>query len=250
MAPALASRLAGSHLHLRLIGRRTLARRPQLWVYALAAVAATLLLDAVLSAGATASTEHGAWLAAWSEWMLMVLAMMLPVIAPEARQVAMRSLWRRRHRAMLGYLSGYVSVWALVGLPIVGAIHGGAHHSHPPAGVTVVALLCAALWQTSRPRLRIMRRCGSVQIGAAQGLAADRDCAVAGWRAGLLCALTCGPVMLVMAVGHDFGLMAGLLALLLTERARGPNPARRTGRPLEAWCLAGYAALLTVVALG
>lgn len=182
--------------------------------------------------------------------MVMVLAMMLPVIAPQARQVAMRSLWRRRHRAMIGYLSGYLLVWAAVGVAIVGALHA-ADLAHPPVGVTVAALAAAALWQTSRPRRRVMRRCGSVQLGAARGLAADRDCAAAGSRSGLLCAFTCGPVMLAMAVGHHYPvLMAGLLVLLLTERARGPNPAQRAGRPLEAWCLAGYAALFALVAVG
>lgn len=251
MASTTAARFAASHIHLELIARRTLARRPEVWVYALAVVAAALLLaEAARSASPAAPFEDGtSWLVAWSGWMLMVLAMMLPVIAPHARQAAMLSLWRRRHRAMVGYLSGYLAVWAVVGVGIVGALHG-TQQPHPPVGVTVATLLGAALWQTSRPRRRIMRRCGSVQIGAAQGHAADRDCAAAGWRAGLLCALTCGPVMLVMAVGHDYpALMAGLLVLLLTERARGPNPARRVGRPLEARCLVGYAALLTVVAI-
>jgi len=190
------------------------------------------------------------WMPAWGGWMLMVLAMMLPVIAPHARQVAVRSLWPRRHRAMACYLAGYLAVWAVTGAAIVAALHG-VGWPHPPAVVTVAALACAALWQTSPPRRRVMRRCGNVRIGAVRGLAADRDCAAAGWRAGLRCAFTCGPVMLAMAVGHHYpALMAGLLVLLLTERAAGPNPGQRVGRPLEAWCLMGYAAVLTPAAVG
>jgi hypothetical protein len=59
---------------------------------------------------------------------------------------------------------------------------------------------------------------------------------------GSRCMFTCGPVMLAMAVGHSLLLMCGLLALLLSERARGPNPERRAGRPLEAWWLVAFAA--------
>ena len=42
-------------------------------------------------------------------------------------------------------------------------------------------------------------------------------------------------------MSHHLLLMAGLLAVMLTERARGANPMRRAGRPLEAWVLAGFA---------
>lgn len=50
--------------------------------------------------------------------------------------------------------------------------------------------------------------------------------------------------MVAMAVAHpNLILMAALFVLLHTERARGPNPDRRAGPPLEAWCLAGYAVI-------
>jgi hypothetical protein len=56
--------------------------------------------------------------------------------------------------------------------------------------------------------------------------------------------------MLAMAVGHGLLLMGALLALLLSERARGPNPDRRAGRPLEAWCLVAFACVAGVAAIG
>jgi len=193
--------------------------------------------------------DPSSMLTAWGGWMAMVLAMMLPVIAPHARHVAVRSLRRRRHRAMLGYLAGYLAVWALVGAAVVAALHGTGV-PHPPAGVAVAALLGAAVWQVSEPRRRAMRRCGTPRVGAAKGLAADRDCASAGWLAGLRCTFTCGPVMLATAAAHHQpALMGGILVLLLTERAPGPNPARRAGRPLEAWALVGLAAAVAVVAV-
>lgn len=181
--------------------------------------------------------------------MLMVLAMMLPVAAPQARQVALRSLWSRRQRSMLGFLAGYLAVWALVGAVIVSVLTAlGALHPAPVA--VVVALVGAALWQISAPRRRVMRRCRTIRLGTARGLAADRDCAAAGWRAGLRCAFTCGPVMLSMAVGHHHvGLMGALVVLLMTERAPGPNPQRRAGRPFEGWCLIGLAGAVALIAV-
>jgi len=47
--------------------------------------------------------------------------------------------------------------------------------------------------------------------------------------------------MLAMALSHNLLLMAGLLTVMLSERARGPNPMRRAGRPIEAWVLVGFA---------
>jgi predicted metal-binding membrane protein len=238
-------------LHVRLPPPRTLARLPRVWLNAVAALAGFLLLARTFTvANSTIGPRPPAsWLFAWTGWMLMVLAMMLPVIAPGAERVGMLSTWSRRHRAMVTFLCGYLAVWALIGLAVVAALYG-THHPHPPAGVTAASLAGAALWQTSRPRRRIMRRCGSFQLHAARGAAADVDCVAAGWRAGLLGAATCGPVMLAMAVGHHYPmLMVGLVALVLSERARGPNPDRRAGRPLEAWCLLALAAIFAFVSM-
>ena len=52
--------------------------------------------------------------------------------------------------------------------------------------------------------------------------------------------------MLAMALSHSLVLMVGLTVVLLSERARGANPQRRGGRPLEAWVLAGFAAVAAV----
>jgi predicted metal-binding membrane protein len=234
--------------------RRALARRPDVWVFALAAVGGVALVLVHLTRHDHATQVHTfghghaettpSLLGSWTGWMLMVLAMMLPVIAPQARQVALRSLWSQRHRAMAGYLAGYLIVWAALGITVLAALHG-AGVADPPATVLVAALLVAAGWQTSRPRRQMLRRCGVLRLGAPRGWAAARDCATLGLRAGLRCVLTCGPAMVAMAMAthHNLILMAGLLVLMLTERARGPNPTRRAGRPLEAWCLAGLAAI-------
>jgi Predicted metal-binding integral membrane protein (DUF2182) len=249
---SVASTAVASAARVRMRARRALARRPDVWVFALAAVGGVALVLVHLTrhdhATQVYSFGHGhveatTLLGSWTGWMLMVLAMMLPVIAPQARQVALQSLWSRRHRAMAGYLAGYVVVWAVLGIAVLAVLHG-AGVADPPATVLVAALLIAAGWQTSRPRRQILRRCGVLRLGAPRGWAAARDCTTLGLRAGLRCVVTCGPAMVAMAMAHhNLILVAAVLVLMLTERARGPNPTRRAGRPLEAWCLAGFAAV-------
>ena len=241
----------------RLALRRLLARRPEIWLYGVSGVAGMVVLAVALTqqgdgsrrAAQVSWADRWSLMTAWSGWMAMVIAMMLPVIAPQARHVALRSLRRRRHRAMVGYVAGYLAVWALVGAALVVTLHR-AGVPHPPAGLAVAALLAAAIWQVSEPRRRVLRRCGSLRLGAPKGLAADRDCATVGWRSGLRCAFTCAPVMVASAAAHhDPAVMGAVFVLLLTERAPGPNPAQRAGRPLEAWALVGLAAAVALVAV-
>lgn len=262
MASTDVSATAAAGFDLRALTRRTLVRRPESWVYAVAAGAAlVLLLSAALPSGAASAHVHhhgaspkvasgvGQLLDEWGGWMLMVLAMMLPVVAPDAQRVAMRSLWHRRHRAITCFLAGYLAVWAVLGACFVVVAVVAARVYEGP-GVAAAALVAAAAWQVSRPRRRVMRRCGSLRPSAIRGWQADRGCAISGSLVGLRCAFTCGPVMLAMAVGHSLLLMAGLTALLLSERARGPNPDRRAGRPLEAWLLLSYAGIIAAASLG
>jgi hypothetical protein len=175
----------------------------------------------------------------------MVTAMMLPVVAPQARRVATRSLWTRRHRAAVSFALAYVAVWLVLGAGLVAVVLalGGQEQLAP---WLAVVLLLAAGWQVSGPRRRMLRRCASLRLGAAQGVAADLDCARAGLRSGLRCVFTCGPLMVAMALSHSLLLMAGVLVVQLGERARGANPLRRAGRPREALVIGGFAVLAAV----
>ncbi len=239
---------------------RFAAWHPEWWVYAVAGTAFRVLvlvsLGALGDAGHTmdhsdagmegmsmpsgSETFGAAWTEDWGHWVLMVLGMMLPVAAPHVRFVAMRSIWSRRHRAGVVFLLGYVLVWLVAGAVLLMMLVA-LGMEHVDASWLVGILLVAALWQVSGPRKRVLRRCGVLRLGAAAGIAADLNCARAGLRSGLRCMVTCWPAMLAMAVSHNLFLMAGLLAVMLTERARGANPVHRAGRPQEVWALAGFA---------
>ena len=248
-----------------------MAWHPELWVYVVAAASFVVLVLVTLGAlGSEPAMHHAgmhqagmdhagmsmspvpetfgaAWAAAWGHWVLMVLAMMLPVAAPHVRVVAMRSLRSRGHRAAVVFLLGYVALWITAGAVLLAALVA-LGTEHLDGAWLVGILLVAAAWQVSGPRKRVLRRCGFLRLGAAAGVAADLNCARAGLRSGLQCMVTCWPAMLAMAVSHDLLLMAGLLAVMLTERARGANPMRRAGRPLEAWALGGFALVAAAAA--
>src|SRR5690349_4474237 len=59
-----------------------------------------------------------AWTSETYCWMLMVAAMMLPLISDSARNVAARSLWYRRQRAIVAFVLGYLSVWLAAGVVV------------------------------------------------------------------------------------------------------------------------------------
>jgi predicted metal-binding membrane protein len=239
--------------------RRALAWHPEWWVYAVAGLAWLALgLMPLASVGAGPHEHHAmamaaetgfvsSWSAAWSHWALMVAAMMLPVVAPLVRTVALRSLWTRRQRSAGAFLAGYVVLWVAVGAVLLAPLVALDAYPLGPAWL-VGMLLVAAGWQVSAPRRRLLRRCGSLRMGAADGTAADVDCARAGVRSGARCLATCGPPMLAMLAGHSLWLMAGLLGVLLSERSRGPDPVGRAGRPREAWMLAGLAGVVALAA--
>ena len=177
----------------------------------------------------------------WEHWLLMVLAMMLPVVAPHVRTVGLRSLWSRRHRSGLFHVLGYVALWAgagallVAGLVLLGLDHHGAHL------LPVADLLLAAAWQVSVPRRRVLRRCASLRLHASAGPGRrhrlrPRGSAVGSALPGRVLAGDArdGAEPLTPADGRP-------VVVLLTERARGANPLRRAGRPLEGWVLAGFA---------
>jgi predicted metal-binding membrane protein len=131
------------------------------------------------------------------------------------------------------YLMAYLAIWSLFGLlatwlTITAWPHGA------PAVAPVALLLVAAAWHVTPARRRALRRCGKPTRVRVRGWRGDTDCLTAGIAAGRPCLITCAPLMVVT---HSAVLMVAITGLMLSERRRGPNPARRLGRPYEALCL-------------
>ena len=110
--------------------------------------------------------------------MLMTVAMMLPMVAEHVRLTAERSLWRRRHRAMAGFVTGYLGLWALGGV-VVALLP-----LHPSGRTAAIAFAIAGVWQLTPWKRRGLVGCHRTMPLAPRGWRADADCVRFGWRVG------------------------------------------------------------------
>lgn len=226
---------------------------PEWWALALAAAAWCVLLAAAWTGhGAAGAHAHGHAHAArdvatsvltdLAHWQLMVVAMMLPVIVPSLRVAAFRSLWRRRHRAMAGFLLGYLAVWALLGLAVCLALTRFPWLTDTWGGVAAAAaFVCAAGWQWTRLKRRSLVACHRTIPLAPRGWRADRDCVELGWRIGGSCCVGCWVLMVACTLaGHSPLALAACAGIGLVERY--------SWRPDMTWISLGILALAAVFA--
>jgi predicted metal-binding membrane protein len=181
---------------------RLVWRHPQWWSLALAGGAWVVMIR---NAGHHA---HG-----FAPWMLMTVAMMLPMVSEHVRLTAERSLWKRRHRAMAGFLVGYLGLWAIPGIALAFVPF------HPDARAAAIAFAIAAVWQLTPWKRRALVWCHRTMPLAPRGWRADADCIRFGWLIGTRCFLSCWALMLACVMsGHALLATAGLLAIGLAER--------------------------------
>lgn len=152
---------------------------------------------------------------ALSGWTLMCVAMMVPVVLPALRHVAVNSLRRRRGRALGTFLLGYVGVWVLCGmllLPLFARL--------PPLRLLVAVLLFAVLWQLLPARRAFLRACHRTVPLPPTGWRAAAGALRFGLWHGAACLGVCGPLMAVMAVPgtHHPLWMFGITAAVVVTR--------------------------------
>lgn len=149
-------------------------------------------------------------------WMLMVAAMMLPLLIYTVRFTAFASLWRRRHRAIAGFLLGYFAPWLVAG--IIAAMLRQEAWTHTYAAAAL-AFVLAALWQRTHLHRRALAACHRSWPLAPVGWRADRDCLRFGRFIGAACVRTCWPLMVAcMFAGHGPMAMTGSMILSASER--------------------------------
>lgn len=175
-----------------------------------AVVIPTTAAGPLASSGVPTLVAGGAVIAgpllAWLAWIVMVAAMMVPATLPAARHVAENSFRWRRHRAVVTFLVGYLSVWAAVGVVALGLTVALRSWQGTAGGLarTVDAPLLGALaatvvWQMTPRRRALVRACQKSIPLAPYGWAATRSCLDFGGRLALRCVGTCWALMLVMA---------------------------------------------------
>lgn len=204
--------------------RYVTGRFPEFWMLA-ASAGAWVVLAARAGMHLHHLAMHSDAGANWRHWMLMVAAMMLPLQIQAVRLTAERSLWRRRHRAILGYLLGYLSVWGLAGIPLAWAFTTlGISHRIGWRQGTAIGLVLAAAWLVSPWKAITSRMCHRTLPLSPASWRADWDCLAYGWIAGCACALNCWPLMLVCWLsGHSFIAMVLGFGLGWVDRYEAPN---------------------------
>lgn len=216
---------------------------PEWWSVALCGVAwAVMLLHGWQYAGH--GVHHRMSLALeLSYWMWMVAAMMLPFALDAVRTTAARSLWARRHRAMAGFLIGFLAPWLVLGIAAAGLRELSWAHSYV---APVLGFLAAAWWQRTLRHRRAFIACHRTQPLAPLGWQADRDCLRFGGAIGTACVTSCWPLMLACTfTGHSLIAMAGGMAVGAWER--WPFRPRTRAMLAVTLALAGYYAALAVL---
>jgi Predicted metal-binding integral membrane protein (DUF2182) len=155
----------------------------------------------------------------------MVIAMMVPLTITNVRHVALSSLWRRRHRAIAGFLVGYLAVWFVLQTIIVETWGLLA----PLVGwgtASSLAMIAAALWEVAPIKRRRLRRCHRTVPLAPRGWRADADCAHYGVSTGFSCVMMCWALMVAAAAfSHSFLVMTVLFGVQVSGRyKRRPSP--------------------------
>lgn len=207
-------------------------RHPEWWSLALSLLAWLSFLMRRDGTGFSGfSTFHGhhhnlmegmlsSWLRETASWMAMVVAMMLPLVVHCTRITANRSMWRRRHRAILLFILAYLATWMLAGLVACTVIVGlGAQGWFRPGVAAPVAFCLAAFWQVTTSKRRALVSCHRTIPLAPRGWRANADCLHYGWLIGGNCLISCGALMVACSLsGHSMAAMAGAGLIGAIER--------------------------------
>jgi predicted metal-binding membrane protein len=193
-------------------------RHPEWWAVAFSAGAWMWLAGGELNGAAMRGMPMhaaGSWRGEAIDQLVMIAAMMLPMAIGPIRATAARSLWQRRHRAMVLFLAGYASLWLGAGLTLI-ALH---LHAGWTAWSGVMALAVAAVWQATPVKQRALCACRRTIPLSPTGWRADRDCLRYGCLSGSRCIVSCWALMLVpMVFFHSIVLMAVATVVGVAER--------------------------------
>lgn len=160
----------------------------------------------------------------WDEqafwWLVMVAAMMFPLVRDSIRTTAVRSLWRRRHRAIGGFLIGYFGPWLIFGVVASGMVAAvRTQILLLPTTAAALGFGVALLWQITGVKRRAMLSCHRTMPLAPVGWRAHRDCLHYGWVVGRSCVVSCWALMLAcMLSGHSLPAMLSVTAVGWAER--------------------------------
>jgi hypothetical protein len=223
------------------LAREFFWEHPEWWTAGIAGLAWMVMLAAAWEhSGHTFHSKAGFGQELF-HWMCMSVAMMLPFILASVQSTAFSSLWRRRHRAMSGFLIGFSGLWLVVGMGASTLRQWDVGHTPIAAAGAFAA---GAVWMQTPIYRRWVHYCHARVPLAPTGWRADWDCLRSGWQVGTGCLVVCWPVMFGCAfAGHGILALAGGVLVSGMERWYF-RPKRRTA---SAICLALAACYLLPV---
>jgi predicted metal-binding membrane protein len=192
-------------------------------------------------------------------WLIMMIAMMFPAIAPV---VLLFDRWRRKRNktaaSTLGFVLGYLVVWTTAGLGVYAAllaIDARVDNSTTAVRLGGAVLVAAGLYQMTPLKTICLTKCRS-PLGLVMEHAQDlgrgmRGPLRVGLSHGAYCLGCCWALMAILVVLGlmNLGWMAAVSALILVEKVLPPGPT--LGRIIGmAIALAGAAVLVTGSGLG
>lgn len=207
------------------------ARHPEWWMLAaslaawvmLALAPSNPLLPLCTAAGLTEAAIPGiverplsAHLLAWAA---MVVAMMPPLVILSVRHIAFRSFRRRRHRAIGGFLAGYLGTWLIAGpafLPV--AMLAPALSPMQRAVVVSSAFGAAIAWQLTPRKLSALWRCHRTVSLPPLGWCADLACLRFGAGIAASCLMSCWAMMASLLAVNGAAAMGCVAAAMIHER--------------------------------
>jgi predicted metal-binding membrane protein len=215
--------------------RLWVGRHPEWWMLVISLGAWGWLVGPRGTAGCCELASHRfdwhsrqGWLHGLTEWFVMVLAMMFPLMAVPVRVTAFSSLWRRRHLAIGTFLTGYLTVWMVAGvgyLFLVAFLSMVATEWRFLAGI---GLLTAAAWQLTALKRRLSTSCHRTRPLAPDGWPAHRDCLRFGVDHGIHCIGNCGVLMFAAMLSPWHQAMMVVTTLLLFYERYRARPRNRT----------------------
>ena len=171
-------------------------------------------------------------------WAAMMVAMMLPAVAPVA-SLYVRTITSNRTTRLTVFVVGYLGIWAAAGIPTYMVLrlvdHAAGGNDTTMRNIAVLALVSAGAYQLSALKARCLRHCRSplaqlLRYGNVKGPL--RDLKVAAHHGGY-CLGCCWALMaLFVAFGvMNVWIMLGLAAAVLAEKVlrRGEAIGRLTG---------------------
>jgi len=192
----------------------------------LVAVAWWLMLRHAVSHASHAPRNAGTEVA---DWMLMVIAMMLPLLGPTLAEVRRTTYPPAHALAVSGYVLGWSLPWLLLAAPVAGLRQLELMHSPVAAGVAFIA---SAAWACTAWHARALTSCGLRRPLPPAGLPLAFGACREGWSAGVGCCVSCAPLMLACTLtGHSVIAMLGGFALGWLERSTY-RPSIRLGAAL------------------